>query len=71
MLKFNWLVGCFWSNGFLRQYFSLSRAVSHREGERREMIDDEKNVQTTPPAPAASTVGPCPAIIQISRTPRY
>ena len=29
-----WLVGCFWFNGPLRQYFSLYRAVSQREGER-------------------------------------
>ena len=30
------LVGCFGFNGPLRQYFSLYRAVSQREGERRE-----------------------------------
>ena len=29
-----WLVGCFGFDGPLRQYFSLSRAVSQREGER-------------------------------------
>ena len=29
----------------------------------------EKNVH--PPAPAASTIGPCPTVIQISRTPRH
>ena len=29
-----WLVGCFGFNGLLRQYFSLYRAVSQREGER-------------------------------------
>ena len=29
-----WLVGCFGSNGPLRQYFSLYRAVSQREGEK-------------------------------------
>ena len=28
-----WLVGCFGFNGPLRQYFSLYRAVSQREGE--------------------------------------
>ena len=28
-----WLVGCFGFNGTLRQYFSLYRAVSQREGE--------------------------------------
>ena len=31
-----WLVGCFRFNGPLRQYFSLYRAVSRREGERKE-----------------------------------
>ena len=30
-----WLVGCFRLNGPLRQYFSLYRAVSQREGERK------------------------------------
>ena len=35
-----WLVGCFGFNGPLRQYFSLYRAVSQREGERRERIDE-------------------------------
>ena len=32
----NMLVGCFGLNGPLRQYFSLYRAVSQREGERKE-----------------------------------
>ena len=31
-----WLVGCFGFNGPLRQYFSLYRAVSQRQGERIE-----------------------------------
>ena len=31
-----WLVGCFGLNGPLRQYFSLYRAVSQREGEIKE-----------------------------------
>ena len=31
-----WLVGCFGLNGPLRQYFSLYRAVSQREEERKE-----------------------------------
>ena len=34
--KVGWLVGCFGFNGLLRQYFSLYRAVSQREGERGE-----------------------------------
>ena len=35
-LELGWLVGCFGFNGPLRQYFSLYRAVSQREGERGE-----------------------------------
>ena len=31
-----WLVGCFGLNDPLRQYFSLYRVVSQREGEREE-----------------------------------
>ena len=31
-----WLVGCFGFNSPLRQYFSLYRAISQREGERGE-----------------------------------
>ena len=34
--RLGWLVGCFGFNGPLRQYFSLYRAVSQREGEREE-----------------------------------
>ena len=34
--KVGWLVGCFGLNGPLRQYFSLYRAISQREGERKE-----------------------------------
>ena len=45
----DWLVGCFGFNGPLRQYFSLYRAVSQREGEIEEKrINESKNVQTTP-----------------------
>ena len=46
-----WLFGF---NSPLRQYFSLYRVVSQKEGERREMIDERKNSLTTPPAPTAS-----------------
>ena len=42
------LVGCIGLSGLLRQYCSLYRAVSHREGERGEKMDGSKNVQTTP-----------------------
>ena len=61
-----WLVSCFGFNGPLRQYFSLYRADSQRE-----KIDERKNVQTTPRAPTASAIDPCPTIIQISRTLRH
>ena len=37
-----WLVGCFGFNGPLRQYFSLYRAVSQREGERKDDDDEFK-----------------------------
>ena len=69
LIDFGWLVGCFGYNGPLRQYFSLYRAVSQREGERGERIDESKNVQTTPPAPAASAIGPCPTVIKIVGRP--
>ena len=59
-----WLVGCFGFNGPLRQYFSLYRAVSQRQGERRERIDESKNVQTTP-----TRTRPCPTVIKIVGRP--
>ena len=43
-----WLVGCFGLNGPLRQYSNLYRAVSQREGERREMIDKRKKYPNNP-----------------------
>ena len=48
----------------LRQYFSLYRTVSQRERKKTDMIDKVKNVQLPPPAPTASTVGPCPTTVQ-------
>ena len=37
LLRHGWLVGWFFGlSGLLRQYFSLYRAVSQREGEREE-----------------------------------
>ena len=35
-IALGWLVGCFGLSSPLRQYFSLYRAVSQREGERGE-----------------------------------
>ena len=68
----HWMVGCFGFNGPLRQYLSLYRAVSQREGEKEEKGQmREKMSKQPPPAPTASATGPCPTIIQISRTPRH
>ena len=66
-----WLVGCFGFNGPLRQYFSLYRAVSQREGERGERIDESKNVQTTPTRTYCKRNRPLPYCNQNCRTPRH
>ena len=60
----------FWFNGPLRQYFSLYRAVSQREGERGEKGQMRVKMSKQPtPAPTASAVGPCPTVIQSVRRP--
>ena len=64
-------VGCFGFNGPLRQYFSLYRAVSQRDGERRERIDESKNVQTTPTHTYCKSSRPLPYCNQNCRTPRH
>ena len=71
--KTGWLVDCFGLNSLLGQYFSLYRAISQREGEKGEkMIDERKNVQTPPTRTYCKhSLGPCPTIIQISRTPQH
>ena len=70
--QLDWLVGCFGFNGPLRQCFSLYRAVSQREGERGEKGQTRlKMSKQPPPAPTASTIGQCPTLFQISRTPRH
>ena len=61
-------LGFFWFSGILRQYCSLYRTVSQR-GRKKKKVDDSTNVQTTPPAPTASAIGPCSTIIQISLSP--
>ena len=68
---FGWLVGCFGFNGPLRQYFSLYRAVSQREGERGERIDGSKNVQTAPTRTYGKRNRPLPYCNQNCRTPRH
>ena len=65
-----WLVGCFGFNGPLRQYFILYRAVSQKEGERGEKGQMRvKMSKQPPPAPTASTIGPCPTVSQIVGRP--
>ena len=66
-----WLVGCFGLNGPLRQYSSLGCPPEIGMKKKRNMIDERINVQRNPPTPTASTVDPCPTLIQISRTPRH
>ena len=66
-----WLVGCFGLSGPLRQYFSLYRAVSQREGEREDSIE-RKNVQTTPhPHLLQARNWPLPYYHPNCRTPRH
>ena len=60
----------------LRPFETVFQSISDRLPERgrkkkREMIDERKMSKPVPPAPTAGTVGPCPTIIQISRTPRH
>ena len=57
-------------SGPLRQYFSLYRAVSQREGERGETGQMRvKMSKQPPPAPTTSAVGPCPTVNQIVGRP--
>ena len=71
LLDVGWLVGCFGFNGPLRQYFSLYRAVSQREGERGERIDESKNVQTTPTRTYCKRNRLLPYCNPNCRTPRH
>ena len=66
-----WLV-VFGFNGPLRQYFSLYRAVSQREGEREEKrIDESKNIQTTPTRTYYKRSRPLTYCNPNCRTPRH
>ena len=59
-----WLVGCFGFIGPLRQYVSLYRAISQRQGERRKKEQMRVKMSKQPqPAPTASAVGPCPTVV--------
>ena len=63
------LVVCFGFNGPLRQYFSLYRAFSQREGERGERTDESKNLQTT--RTYCKCNRPLPYYNRNCRTPRH
>ena len=66
------LVRCFGFSGPLRQYLSLYRAVSQREGERGEKrIDESKNVQTTLTCTYYKRSRPLSYCHQNCRTPRH
>ena len=68
-MNVGWLVG-FGLNGPYRQYFSLYRADSQREGQRGEKGQMRvKMSKQPPPAPTASAVGPCLTVIQIVGRP--
>ena len=70
------LVGwLFWA---LRPFETVFQSVSGRlpeRGRKKREVDDEmmrdKMSKQPPSAPTASTIGSCPTIIQISRTPRH
>ena len=66
------MVGCFRFNGPLRQYFSLYRAVSQREGEREEKGQMRvKMSKTTPTRTYCKRSRPLPYCYQNCRTPRH
>ena len=66
-----WLIGCLGFNGPLRQYFSLYRAVFQRGGgKRRETIEENKNVLTTPTRIYCKRNRPLPYYHPFCRTPR-
>ena len=48
---------------------SISGRLPERGRKRREKIAESITVQTSPPAPTASAIGPCPTIIQIVGRP--
>ena len=67
----SWLVGwLFWGLTALWDGISVYIGPSPREREWERRNDRrEKNNPNNPTAPTASAIGPCPTIIQISRTP--
>ena len=63
------MVGCVLGLTFETVFQSISGRPPKRGRKGKERIDESKNVQTTPPAPTATAVGPCPTVIQIVGRP--
>ena len=60
----------FWvKRPFETVFQSISGRLPERGRKKREMIDERKNVQTTPTAPSASAIGLCPTNIKIVGRP--
>ena len=57
-----------WLLVFETVFHSISARLTERGRKRREMTKERKMSKQTP-APIASAVGPCPTVIQISKTP--
>ena len=57
----------FWP--FETVFQSISGCLPKRGRKRRERTDENKNVHSTPTAPTASAVGPCPTVIGIVGRP--
>ena len=58
-------------DGPIQLQYCLKGPLSPKQPTKKKKRREKKNAQTSPPAPTASAVGPCPAIIQISRMPRH
>ena len=67
-----WVGWLFWAERPFETVFqSISGRSPERGGIKRNDRRGKKMSKQAPPAPTASAVGPCPTIIQISRTPRH
>ena len=65
----DWLVYYFVFNGLLNNISVYIGPSPKRGRKKRKKMAERKNAQTTTLAPIASTIGTCPTIVQISRTP--
>ena len=69
--RFGWLVGWFGFNGPLRQYFNLYRAVSQREGVRKEKWQTREKCPNNLTRICCKCSRPLPYCNQNCRTPRH